>query len=315
MNYLTNTEIEASWQDFIKRTQSALQFRKELQSNWVTLANAPQNPQGLPARTHYLRWPKPNSSCIVIMAGGIVNIAHRFRFLAESLSDDFECIAYDWYGRGYSDWLGNAKDYSFSTNVQQTAQFVAQLSEGRPVVFLGSSLGGLVAMALPLAIKQQFKGLVLNDVGPTMLAERRIRRAAALAIHRVFSDPQVLLTKLGAAEKNAGYIPQWIRDYLSLENTTWYHEGQSRQYRYDMACMSNYVQQAKQDINLWSAWLQIQCSQLLLHGKQSDALSDEQVQQMISQAGSKLTLVEFAHTGHTPSLCLPEQTKVILDWL
>lgn len=315
MNELTDIEIRTSWLDFIERVRTSLKFTQDLKSEWVELPDAPLGADGVPAQTHCLRWPNRSSKLIVLMAGGVVNIAHRFRYLAECLFNQYDCIAYDWYGRGYSDWLLRESDYGFNTNVQQTEALIEHYFDGRPVVFVGSSLGGLVAMALGQQASNKIQGLVLNDVGPSMFAERRVRRAKALNVPRLFNSPDELLLKLGVAEKNAGYIPQWIRDYLSLENTIWAEAGKSRQYRYDMACMNKYAKEANKDIDLWDLWQKLKCPQLLLHGTQSDALSHDQVQKMKRLAPGKFDVVEFEQTGHTPSLCVPEQTRIIKDWL
>lgn len=315
MKELIDTQRLTSWLYFIEKVSRELQFNQNPKTEWLELPNAPQATTGKPARTHCLRWPNPSGRLVVIMAGGVVNLAHRFRYLAECLSNDHECIAYDWYGRGYSDWLLDEADYGFKTHVRQTEALIEHVADGRPVIFLGSSLGGLAAMALNHQALSHIRGLILNDVGPSMFADRRIRRAKALSIPRVFNTPEELSYKLGVAEKNAGYIPPWIRHYLSLENTVWVEQGRSRTYRYDMACMAKYAQEANTNIDLWHSWQGLQCPQLLLHGMQSDALGYEQIDKMENLAGGAFKLVEFEQTGHTPSLCVPEQTQVIRNWL
>lgn len=309
------TGIELSWNKFIDETSDAFQLNHTGQSAMISLVGAPTNKRGASARTHVLRWANPKAKAVVVMAGGIVNIADRFRILADSLFPDYECLAFDWYGRGHSDWLEFPERYGFGTNVQQVCSLLKWLGNSRPVFFLGSSLGGMVAMRAIGQGKAGFKGLILNDIGPEMGPERRQRRAKALTVHRVFTCPDQLRQKVGVSEKNSGQMPGWVVDYLALANTEWLEEGKSRHYRYDMACMEQYAKEATGAVNLWADWDHVRCPQLLIHGSESDALTDSQILKMRFMAQSPFKVHTVDGAGHTPSLCVPEQTSVVRNWL
>lgn len=308
-------EIEASWGVFIRESQRNFPFNHKCESQMLTLDGAPLNNRGLAARTRVLRWPSETAKAVVVMAGGIVNIADRFSILADALFPEYECLAFDWYGRGHSDWLASPQSYGFNTNVRQVTALVDQISDGRPVIFLGSSLGGMVAMRAMGTGVVNFAGLILNDIGPEMGPERRLRRSRALNVHRVFTCPDQLRQKVGVSEKNSGQMPGWVVDYLALANTDWLEENVSRHYRYDMACMENYAQEAVNAVNLWEDWLKIKCPQLLIHGSESDALTESQVLKMRFMAKSPFEVHTVDGAGHTPSLCVPQQTSVVRRWL
>lgn len=302
-----------SWPEFYSQ---ATEFEKHLSpviQQWLVLSNAPFNSVGKPARTHVLTWGAGSEKPVLICAGGIVNTAFRFAILAQLLQEDFECVSFDWYGRGHSDHLSDSQAYGFDTNVAQLQALLHQY-DGRPIYFLGSSLGGMVGMSVFSEGQYLLQSMILNDVGPCMESSRRQQRARALLKPRVFATPAQLRDKVGVAERNFGPMPALIQDYLAFKNTRWCKSSNGRIYRYDMACMSRFQQDSHRDVDLWDQWVQIECPQLLLHGALSDALLLPQVQRM-QMARPQLEVLTIPNTGHTPSLCSAPQVQSIQQWL
>jgi pimeloyl-ACP methyl ester carboxylesterase len=303
------------WSHFYRQAKD---FEKNLvQPDRITVAldHAPLNVHGVPAKTHLLVWGKGPGKPVVLCAGGLVNTAYRFAILAQTLCREFECVSFDWYGRGHSDHLTGAQSYGFEANVAQVCALL-EMYKGRPIHFLGSSLGGMVAMAVFSQAEyfSNLRSLVLNDVGPRMSATRRKRRALALNKPRVFKTPAELREKVGISQRDFGPVPQPVQDFLAYKNTRWCNQSAGRVYRYDMACMERFQQDSETDVDLWQQWEQINCPQLLLHGALSDALPPDQVQQM-QQAKPGLTVITIPDAGHTPSLCDDTQVQMLRQWL
>ncbi|MCE2745344.1 MAG: alpha/beta hydrolase [Burkholderiales bacterium] len=303
------------WSHFYRQAKD---FEKNLiQPDRLTVAlnQAPLNINGVPAKTHVLVWGKGPDKPVVLCAGGLVNTAYRFAMLAQTLCTEFECVSFDWYGRGHSDHLQGPQSYGFESNVGQV-QALLEMYKGRPIHFLGSSLGGMVAMAVfsQAQYVSNLRSLVLNDVGPRMSAGRRRRRAGALNKPRVFKTPVELREKVGISQRDFGPVPQPIQDFLAYKNTRWCNQSAGRVYRYDMACMARFEQDSQFDVDLWHLWETIHCPQLLLHGALSDALLPDQVQQM-QQAKPDLKVVTVPDAGHTPSLCVESQVQMLQQWL
>jgi len=66
--------------------------------------------------------------------------------------------------------------------------------------------------------------------------------------------------------------------------------------------------------NLWKYWVRIKCPVLILRGTESDFLTQSLCERMMRKL-PQAELLEFEHTGHTPTLNAPEQIDPILKWL
>jgi pimeloyl-ACP methyl ester carboxylesterase len=65
---------------------------------------------------------------------------------------------------------------------------------------------------------------------------------------------------------------------------------------------------------LWRSYDAITCATLLLRGADSDLLSRDTAQDM-TRRGPKARLHEFANVGHAPMLVVPEQVRVVREFL
>ncbi|MDH4395345.1 MAG: alpha/beta hydrolase [Limnobacter sp.] len=302
------------WHGFQQQVEQYQSQMSEPLRDWQTLPHAPQSHHGPTARTHVLRWGSSPSKPLLVCAGGIVNQAYRFTRLAESLQDEFEVLAFDWYGRGHSDWLADPSGYQFTHNIQQLLG-VLDAHAHRAIHVLGSSLGGLCAIAAQAQRPGLIQSIVLNDVGPHMASSRRARRAAALLKPRLFTNPSQLQSKVGVSEKNSGPIPADLNDWLAYKATRWSACQNGRVYRYDPTSMEVYFQESASDILLWNEWAQRTCPVLLIHGLQSDALDMAQIQHMQKSSTSQFDLFCIPDAGHTPSLCVPGHIEPLKAWL
>lgn len=259
----------------------------------------------------YISWGNPENP-LVICIGGIVNTSIRFTPLAEALMGRFHVVSTDWVGRGQSGWLADERDYTMGTYVEQIRQLVRHLGRNK-VIFVGSSLGGSVAMTYTARYPRQVQRLVLNDVGPFIPAARRKRRAQTLARHYVFRSPDELSRKVGAAQKNDGPVSEEVRLLNAYAQTVWSESEMGRIYRHDPRAMRTYEQEARKSLVLWHEWSRIHCPVLLLHGMISDALLPHTVKRMKQR--STVEVMHVPETGHTPSLSDPNQIWFIKEWL
>lgn len=274
-------------------------------------ATAPAFRRPFVAPVAYVEWGAPTAPAVVCI-GGVANTARRFDYLASALCDRYRVIAMDWIGRGSSGWLPQQSDYSFETNVEQLAQLLDAL-DLRQAVLIGSSLGGSVGLALSARRPAAFRAIVLNDIGPFLPRERRIRRAETLARHYVFRTPAELLRRVGASQKHDGPLDPSIVLHNSYHLTRWSEEESGRVYRHDLRALQAYRNEAERDIDQWPAWEQLPVPVLVLHGAESDALLPDTIARM--RARPQTTVVHIAATGHTPALAEPNQIAVIGRWL
>lgn len=277
-----------------------------LQTHWPA-----HQQKDTPVRMSYTDWGDIDAP-VVVCIGGIANTARRWDYLAFALSEHFRVICLDWPGRGMSAWMPTQGDYNLDTNVEVLRQLLAHL-DCRQAHFIGSSLGGSVSMALCARHPELVGRLVFNDIGPHMPAERRRRRAQAVARHYVFRRPVELFRRLGAAAKNEGPVTEDELLHNTYFQTKWSDGHGGRVYRHDPRALQAYAEEATHSIEQWDDWALIQKPVLVIHGMVSDALLDETVAEMVRKPD--VSVMEVPNTGHTPALSDSNQIHFVRQWL
>ena len=110
----------------------------------------------------------------VLCVPGLTRNSRDFIDLAEHLSADRRVICPDLRGRGFSDYDPNYKNYQPVTYVADVIKLLDDLGIDK-VVWIGTSLGGIMAMVAALRSPERLAGVVLNDIGP-VLAEAGLNR-------------------------------------------------------------------------------------------------------------------------------------------
>jgi pimeloyl-ACP methyl ester carboxylesterase len=259
----------------------------------------------------YADW-GPANAPIVICCGGVASVAMRFNYLASDLADRFRLVCVDWVGRGRSGWLAAEGDYSLATYAEQLRQLIVHLG-GKPVIIVGSSLGGSAAIEVAAKHPKLIERLILNDVGPHIPARRRRRRADTLARHYVFREPSDMLRRIGASQKNDGPVSDDIRFNLTFHQTRWSDEENGRVYRHDVRALQAYRRDAQHSLLQWKQWRNVHCPILLIHGLQSDCLFEATIRRM--SRGKEIALMHLPDTGHAPLLADRNQIHFIRQWL
>jgi len=277
-----------------------------LQGHWPDHQRKPT-----PVRLSYTDWGDPDAPTVILL-GGIANTARRWDHLALALSRRFRAVCLDWAGRGMSAWLPTQGDYTPECHVEQVRQLIRYLDCDR-VSIIGSSLGGSTALALAAQNPGLVERLVLNDIGPFMPAERRRRRAQAVARHYVFRRPADLFRRLGASAKNDGPVTEEELLHNTFFQTKWSDDNGGRVYRHDPRALQAYAEQAQSSLEQWDDWNQVDMPILVIHGMVSDALLPETVDQMARRPG--VTVMEVPETGHTPALSDDNQISFVTGWL
>jgi pimeloyl-ACP methyl ester carboxylesterase len=182
------------------------------------------------------------------------------------------------------------------------------------VHWLGTSLGGLVGMALAAQAGTPVKKLVLNDIGP-VIAHAALERIAAYAGERhsfaSFGEGERYMREISApfgphSEAQWTFLAEnWLRRSA---------EG-SWQPHYDARIGDAFrASLPEKDMELWPLYDAVRCPTLVIRGAQSDLLARGTAEQMRSR-GPKAKLVEVAGVGHAPTLLSAEQIAIVRDFL
>ena len=112
---------------------------------------------------HYLEWGEAAAPPIVCVHG-YTGSADAFNALARHLKDRYRILALDVRGHGESAW-SPAGAYRYADQASDLAGFVAGLGLDK-FVLIGTSMGGIIAMAYAAEHADRLRGLVINDIGP-----------------------------------------------------------------------------------------------------------------------------------------------------
>src|SRR5690348_12936802 len=105
----------------------------------------------------------------VVCLPGLSRTTEDFDALASALAADGarRVLALDYRGRGLSDHDPNAENYSIPIELDDLLSVLAARAVGS-AVFVGTSRGGLILMALAALRPGPIAGAVLNDIGPVI---------------------------------------------------------------------------------------------------------------------------------------------------
>ncbi|MBR0656704.1 alpha/beta fold hydrolase [Plastoroseomonas arctica] len=101
----------------------------------------------------------------VLCLPGVCRTGADFRRLAERQSRTRRVVTLDYAGRGASDRAADPARYRPDIAIRDVLDVMAALQIDRPVV-VGTSFGGLIAMAIGVIRPTALGGVVLNDIGP-----------------------------------------------------------------------------------------------------------------------------------------------------
>ena len=180
--------------------------------------------------------------------------------------------------------------------------------------WVGTSLGGLVGMALAAQAGTPVKKLVLNDAGPLVskIALQRIGSYVGKAPTFASLDDAVQYVRSISAPFGAHSDAQWR--FLA---ETWVRRQPDGTWRphYDPRIAEAYsAQPVDKDLDLWPLYDAVRCPMLVLRGEQSDLLSRETAAEM-ARRGPKAKVVEIRGVGHAPTLMHADQIAFVREFL
>jgi pimeloyl-ACP methyl ester carboxylesterase len=250
---------------------------------------------------HYLEWGKADAPDIVCVHG-YTGSADAFNALARRLQHRFHLLALDVRGHGESAW-SPAEAYQYGDQAGDLAAFVDRLGLDR-FVLIGTSMGGIIAMAYAAAHARRLRGLVINDIGPD--AEAGTQRITQM----VGSRPDEFATLEEAMAYRQQMSP--ILAARSAEDQRELALGVLRQrpdgrwgWKMDPAYIRQRVERGPPARPpLWPALQAVSCPTLVVWGSESDVLSEAQARRM-ADVLPRGELVRVPGIGHAPTLVEP----------
>jgi pimeloyl-ACP methyl ester carboxylesterase len=264
-------------------------------------------------RITYLEWGDAGNPDVLICVHGLTRCARDFDRLARALCGRYRVVCPDVAGRGDSEWLADPRLYVIPQYVADMVTLIARLDVER-VHWVGTSMGGLIGMALAARKNSPVAKLVLNDAGP-VIARAALERigqylGAAPAFASVEAAEKVIRATAAPFGPHTDAEWRFLTEAVLRKNA----DGSYR-FAYDPRIAAPYRKDMpEKDIELWDVWNAVRCPTLLIRGAESDLLSRETAQAM-TQRGPKAKLVELPGIGHAPTLLHDDQIAIVREFL
>lgn len=279
-------------------------------------------------RMAYWDWGNAASQQVIVCVHGLSRQGRDFDVLACALVgvDGSGCrvVCPDVAGRGHSDWLADPMGYQLPHYAADMLVLLASLRmEGAQTIdWVGTSMGGLIGLAVASQPGAGLRKLVLNDVGPAIEWEaiERIKTYIGVTTPHFNTEAQAVTAMQQVSQ---GFGPHSDNDWLALSRPmlrTVRDTGRTRYaLHYDKAIgvpfqASTKDTAAQGEAMLWQIYDSLRCPTLLLRGQDSDLLSPKTAKAM-QERGPKARLVEFAGVGHAPTLVASDQVAAVRDFL
>lgn len=250
----------------------------------------------------------------LICLPGLTRDGQDFRYALPHLGD-YRVILMDLRGRGRSDYAQDPASYNILTEAGDVIALMDHLGLTRAAL-LGTSRGGLVAMAIAGTARDRLQAVILNDVGPD-IAEEGLGRIFDYLGHRPAAKTHAAAARTLEAAMRDGFanVPEgrWLE-----EAQTFYKETpDGLELRYDARLREAMLAQAKalsemeEKPSLWpwfAALDGLPCG--VIRGAHSDILSRETFDEMRRRLPA-LQAVELSDRGHIPFLDEPDALLLI----
>jgi pimeloyl-ACP methyl ester carboxylesterase len=266
-------------------------------------------------RLHYRDYAGPEGRPPLLCLHGLTRNARDFEPLAERFAGERRLIVPDMRGRGQSEYARDAASYRIGSYVDDVVRLLRQLDCG-PVVVVGTSMGGMIAMLMAQARAWPLAGAVLNDIGPELEPEGIERIRGYVGQGGSFETWMHAARQL--AEQGRAVHPAFaIADWLAFAKRLMVVAGNGRiVFDYDMKIAEEFnAPSAGEPIDLWGALRALSdVSTVVLRGELSDLLSAATVAKMQSELAG-LRAVTVPRVGHPPTLAEAEAQQAIAELL
>jgi pimeloyl-ACP methyl ester carboxylesterase len=271
------------------------------------------SPGGL-HRMAYVEWGDPHNRRVLVCVHGLTRNCRDFDYLAKALAGHYRVVCPDVVGRGRSNWLRLKEHYVLEQYVADMVTLIARLNV-EEVHWVGTSMGGMIGMALAAQAQTPIARLVLNDVGPVI---------SAAAVKRIgeYVGQMPHFASFAEAER---YVRQISAPFGRLTDAQWRHLTEHAirrradggyEFVYDPGIAEPFRKalDGDEDVELWPLYDAIRCPTLVVRGAESDLLTHETCLEM-GRRGPKATVAEIPGVGHAPMFLDEAQVAVVREFL
>lgn len=226
-------------------------------------------------------------------------------------------IAPDVRGRGRSARDPRPMNYTPMTYAKDMAAMCKALGIAR-AEFVGTSMGGLITMALAAIEPKLVAGAVLNDIGP-QVAKPGLIRIAAYTSKKVQIDSWEDAAHYMRTINGVAFPTNGDEDWRRFARRTFRTGADGKpelDYDPDISTPIKAAGPKALTPNLWPMYRKLAKDRplLLVRGETSDLL-DRQITAKMQKLAPHMAIVEAPGVGHAPMLTEPEPKAAILEFL
>ena len=258
---------------------------------------------------YYRDFGADQSGTPVICLPGLTRNSRDFEDFARRIETRRRVLTPDLRGRGFSAYDPEWRNYHPGTYIADTWRLLDTLGIER-VIVMGTSLGGLCAMAMSMQANERIAGVIMNDVGPE-IAEAGLKRVQEYTgrLPAVGSwDEAVAQTR----EIYGAWLPGLSdADWQKMARRAYReHDGVPR-LDFDPNIGRAIREVGPQKGDPWQLFASLEATPVtLLWGVHSDILTRDIWERML-EVKPDLKVVPVADRGHVPLLDEPECIQAI----
>jgi pimeloyl-ACP methyl ester carboxylesterase len=262
----------------------------------------------------YVEWGNPHNPRALVCVHGLTRSSRDFDFVARALAAEYRVVCPDVVGRGASDWLMNKALYGVAQYAADMVTLLARL-DVESVDWIGTSMGGLIGMAIAAQARTPIRRLLLIDVGPVVTAT-----SIARISEYVGKGP-----RFDSIEQAEAYIRVIAAPFGPLSDDQWRHLAEhslkpAADGKFDLHYDPGIAEPFRaamgegKDFEIWQIYDAIRCPTRVLRGENSDVLTRETAREMAAR-GPRPQVIEIAGVGHAPMLMNDTQVAHVRDFL
>ncbi|MBK9020790.1 MAG: alpha/beta hydrolase [Sulfuritalea sp.] len=264
----------------------------------------------------YVEWGDATNPRVLVCVHGLSRCSRDFDFLAQTMAADYRVVCPDVVGRGRSDWLRDKSLYAVPQYCADMTTLLAKLG-AETVDWVGTSMGGLIGMALASQPETPIRRLVLNDVGPVITGASLERIGTYLGAAPRFDGIEQAEAFVRFVSASFGNFDDAQWRHLTVHVTRVAADGKV-EFAYDPGIAQPFKEMQAatggKDVELWPLYDGIACPTLLLRGVASDLLTHDAALEM-GRRGPRARLVEVPGVGHAPMLMDAGQVAPVREFL
>ena len=245
----------------------------------------------------------------VLCLPGMTRNSKDFHNVASWMARDRWVICPDYRGRGKSDYDPNWKHYNAMTYIYDLMQLIIACNL-KDIIVIGTSMGGLLSMGLNLVKPNLIKGLIINDIGPTIASNGLGRIVNYIGVDKPKRSLEEAIDHLRTLFPNMALLSraEWIE---FATNTFRKKEDGLYHYDWDVNIAKAIRAETGEMPDLWAMFRALKKIPLLvIHGEVSDILNIDTVKEMHA-VHPQMTSITIPNVGHAPTLNEIESRKAL----